>query len=212
MKFLRLNVNDNYNNNMGGCDIADQLHNCYHFDHWMRKCKWWWSFFFWAIGVLLVNTFVAYKASMHQKGKVPMSHYQFRKAIALAWIDPAMYWPNRMKRRDGGENSTNNSTTTGTTTGTTANSTMGRSTSTESRGNVTLRSRTASEWMASSTSIGEYCSHKKKAAEVNDNSLCPRTGTYKNRLSISQGGHTLQQSDAKRPQCALHLWSNKTKV
>ena len=22
----------------------------------------------------------------------------------------------------------------------------------------------------------------------------------------------LQQSDAKRPQCALHLWSNKTKV
>ena len=134
------------------------------------------------------------------------------KSIALAWIDPATYWPNRMKRRHGGENSTNNSTTTGTTTGTTANLTMGRSTFTESRGNVTSRSRKASEWMASSTSIGEYCSHKKKAAKVNDNSLCPRTGTYKNRLGISQGSHMPQQSDAKRPQCALHLWSNKTKV
>ena len=91
-----------------------------------------------------------------------MSHYPFQKAIALAWIDPATYWPNRMKRRNGGENSTNNSTTTGTTTGTTANSTMGRSTSTESQGNVTSRSWKASEWMASSTSIGEYYSYKKK--------------------------------------------------
>ena len=25
-----------------------------------------------------------------------MSHYQFRKAIALAWIDAATYWPNRV--------------------------------------------------------------------------------------------------------------------
>ena len=70
-------VNDDYNNDMGGCNIADQLCNYYHFDHWMRKHKWWWSFFFWAIGVLLVNTYVAYKTFMHQKGKVPMSHYQF---------------------------------------------------------------------------------------------------------------------------------------
>ena len=132
MKFLHLNVNDNYNNDMGGCDIADQLRNYYRFDQWMRKCKWLWSFFFWAIGVLLVNTYVAYKTFMHQKENVPMSHYQFRKVIALAWIVPATYWPNRMKRRNGGENSTNNSTTTGTTTETTANSTMGRSTSTES--------------------------------------------------------------------------------
>ena len=64
MKFLRLNVNNDYNNDMGGCDIADQLRNYYCFDHWMRKRKWWWSFFFWAIGVLLVNTYVAYKTFM----------------------------------------------------------------------------------------------------------------------------------------------------
>ena len=96
------------------------------------------------------------------KRKGPMSHYQFRKAIALAWIDLAMYWPNRMKRRNGGENSTNNSTTTGTTTGTTANSTMGRSTSTESRGIAASRSLKASEWMASSTSIVNIAHTRRK--------------------------------------------------
>ena len=33
MKFLCLNVNNDYNNDMGGCDIADQLCNYYRFDH-----------------------------------------------------------------------------------------------------------------------------------------------------------------------------------
>ena len=58
MKFLCLNINDDYNHDMGGCDIVDQLRNYYRFDHWMRKRKWWWSFFFWATGVLLVNTYL----------------------------------------------------------------------------------------------------------------------------------------------------------
>ena len=31
-------------------------------------------------------------------GKQPMSHYNFCKAIALAWIDPTTYWPDRMKK------------------------------------------------------------------------------------------------------------------
>ena len=100
MKFLRLNINDDYNHDMGGCDIADQLHNYYRFDHWMRKRKWWWSFFFWAIGVLLVNTYVTYKTCMLSKGKIPMTHNKFREAIALAWIDPKTHWPNRMKTRN----------------------------------------------------------------------------------------------------------------
>ena len=91
LKFLHLNINHDYNHDMGGVDIADQLWNYYQFDHWMRKCKWWWSIFFWPLGVLLVNTYVAYKTYMVSIGKQPMSHYNFRKAIALAWIDPAMY-------------------------------------------------------------------------------------------------------------------------
>ena len=98
LKFLHLNINNDYNHDMGGVDIADQLQNYYRFDHWMRKCKWWWSIFFWALGVLLVNTYVAYKTDMVSIGKQPMSHYNFRKAITLAWIDPTTYWPDRMKK------------------------------------------------------------------------------------------------------------------
>ena len=33
MKSLRLSINDDYNHNMRGCDIADQLRNYYLFDH-----------------------------------------------------------------------------------------------------------------------------------------------------------------------------------
>ena len=35
LKFLQLNINDDYDNDMGGFDIADQLQNYYRFDHWM---------------------------------------------------------------------------------------------------------------------------------------------------------------------------------
>ena len=44
--------------------------------------------FFWGHGTLLVNTYVAYKRHMEMEGEVPMSHYDFRKAIVLAKVDP----------------------------------------------------------------------------------------------------------------------------
>ena len=97
MKFLCLNINDDYNHDTGGCDIVDQLRNYYRFDHWMRKRKWWWSFFFWATGVLLVNTYISYKTYMISKGMQPMTHYEFLKAIAHAWLDPSKHWHNRLK-------------------------------------------------------------------------------------------------------------------
>ena len=67
MMFLWLSINNDYNYRMGGVDIVDQLRNYYHFDHWMHKRKWWWSVFFWAIGVLLVNCYVPYKNFMEPK-------------------------------------------------------------------------------------------------------------------------------------------------
>ena len=74
MKFLRLNINDDYNHDMGHVDMSDQLRNYYRFDHWMRKRKWWWSLFFWAKGVLLVNAYVCYREFMKAENLKPMSH------------------------------------------------------------------------------------------------------------------------------------------
>ena len=99
VKLLCLNINDNYNHDMGNVDMADQLRNYYRFDHWMRKPKWWWSLFFWAFSVLLVNAYVCYHHYTISIGKCPMSHYDFCKSIALAWLDPKLYGKNWMVKR-----------------------------------------------------------------------------------------------------------------
>ena len=90
MNFLRLNVNNDYNNDMNAVDIADQLRNNYRFDHWLRNFKWWWSIFMWAFGVLIVNSYVVYNSVCDATGllkKQRYSQYQFRLAIARMWID-----------------------------------------------------------------------------------------------------------------------------
>ena len=46
MKFLRMAYINDYNNEMGDVDIADQYCNVYRFDHWLQNRKWWWSIFF----------------------------------------------------------------------------------------------------------------------------------------------------------------------
>jgi hypothetical protein len=43
---LRLNINDNYNKEMGHVNVSDQLQNYYWFDHYMRQQKRWWSIAF----------------------------------------------------------------------------------------------------------------------------------------------------------------------
>ena len=35
--FLRLNINDEYNNNINNDDISNQLCNQYRIDHWMKN-------------------------------------------------------------------------------------------------------------------------------------------------------------------------------
>jgi hypothetical protein len=61
MDSLCLNVIDEYNKNMNGTDIADQLRGVYRPDHWMRHRKWWWAYFMWAIGVAGVNGYKIYE-------------------------------------------------------------------------------------------------------------------------------------------------------
>lgn len=99
--FLRLNINTDYNFEMHHVDRADQLREHYRFDRWMRKRKWWWSVLFWGMGVLMVNAYVCYLRYhlMNTKKKKSdlLSHYEFRRQIALAWIDPEKYYPNKIK-------------------------------------------------------------------------------------------------------------------
>ena len=55
MKFLRLNVNDDYNYGMVSADIAEQIRWSYRFDHWLQNYKWWRAIFWWGFQVLMVN-------------------------------------------------------------------------------------------------------------------------------------------------------------
>ena len=92
IRFLRLNVIHKYNHTMGHVDVADQLRGSYRMDINIRNRKWWWAIMFWAFGTLLTNAYVVYIKVNVAEGvdkKQLLSHYQFRKDIALNWIDPA---------------------------------------------------------------------------------------------------------------------------
>ena len=91
LKFLRLNVTEEYNFGMGHVDMADQLRNHYRFDHWLRNYKWWHSLFWWGFQVMLVNSYIVYCCVIEQAGGKPITHYEYHKACALAWIDPENY-------------------------------------------------------------------------------------------------------------------------
>ena len=85
--FYRLNLANMYNNKMGRVDVGDQLRSYYRFDHWMRKRKWWWSFWMWAMGMLLTNSYVLYKkyCEIHRL-KLEYTHYEFVCNVAKAWL------------------------------------------------------------------------------------------------------------------------------
>ena len=90
--YHRLNVIDDYNNNMNNADIADQLRGTYRWDTFMRKRKWWWSIMFWCLEMLQTNAYVCYKKYMEMHHLEAISHYAFNKKIALAWLDPHNNW------------------------------------------------------------------------------------------------------------------------
>jgi hypothetical protein len=95
MKYLRLNVIDDYNNNMNSTDIADQLRGSYRPDRWMRQRKWWWAFFIWAIGVAGVNAYKIYEVMYDEEEvkKTPglpprWTHARFLEELVYDFIFP----------------------------------------------------------------------------------------------------------------------------
>jgi hypothetical protein len=95
MKYLRLNVIDDYNNNMNSTDIADQLRGSYRPDRWMRQRKWWWAFFIWAIGVAGVNAYKIYKVIYDKENAKKMpglpprwTHARFLEELIYDFIFP----------------------------------------------------------------------------------------------------------------------------
>ena len=98
--FFRLNLVDEYNYGMGNVDQADQLRLQYRIHYWLRNRKWWWAHFFWIFELSLTNAFVLYRMfhDIHEI-KLPLTHYEFIKAVALAWIDQDTYWPVQTARR-----------------------------------------------------------------------------------------------------------------
>ena len=76
---------------MGDVDIADQLRVFYRMDHWLRNVKWWWSILFWALGVILTNSFIIYKKICEEEGIEPKyNHYEFLKEVGMYWLNPQL--------------------------------------------------------------------------------------------------------------------------
>ena len=58
LRFLRMNTINEYNNTMGGVDLADQLRGTYCIYKVVLNIKWWWYILFWLIGVMITNAYV----------------------------------------------------------------------------------------------------------------------------------------------------------
>ena len=119
----------------------------------------------WPFGVLLVNAYVSYKTYMISKGNRQMSNYEFWKQIAPGWIDPTTYWKDQMEN-----NLQKKPPTTW-------------SMETESRPS---RKRSQSVSVLSAQSIVGV---KKRAIHINNNTLCPSTGSLRHWLSVHSGAH-----------------------
>lgn len=190
MTYHRLNVIDEYNYNMNNVDIADQLRGSYRFDHWMRKRKWWWSMFFWCYQMLLTNCFIVYKKYMIMHRQKPMTHYEFQKAIALAWIDSKHYWPNLNKKRKLPLEFDLIS----------KSSSLSKSLSTKHDMATTRRSLRMHT---------EASKQRMKSIRVTDESLAPDGAL---RIRLQRGEHwPVMNEEKKEPRCQLHYWATDLK-
>jgi hypothetical protein len=69
---------DDYNQNMGGVDLANQFREAY--ETHKPSLRNWWPLFYWLIDVACVNSYILYR--LHTTEKHPLSHLQFRQELA----------------------------------------------------------------------------------------------------------------------------------
>lgn len=190
LKFLRLNVNDDYNNDMGHTDIADQLRNNYKFDHWFRNFKWWWSIFMWGFGVLLVNAYITYKKVLIEAGheRYILSQYDFRRLVALEWVSSREVSINQRKR----ENQMNAARI----------EAIQKRHLPEESGDSGGRKKRRTNTPQSAESAG---SGKQRAPKLTDLTI---QSTYAKRLNMFvEEGHFPVEKPGQRMKCALHKWA-----
>ena len=185
--FYRLNVIEYYNYNMGSVDLADQLWNHYRYDtacH--RNRKWWWSIWWWAFQGLLTNSYIVYSLyhRLHDSKKI-ISHYDYIKAIALAWIEPALHRPKPPLQ--GGIIQT----------------------TTRKRTRYNSDTSTISPISYSDSQTASF--DQKHNVRVTESNLHPNTGKLSCRLRTDIQ-HIPVASKSKRARCQLHRWASGKEV
>ena len=70
----------NYNANMGGVDLNDQLLTYYPIGR--KSYKWWWCCFWYLLELSILNAFLLYQSMPRPRGSKPMEHFQFHLSIA----------------------------------------------------------------------------------------------------------------------------------
>jgi hypothetical protein len=68
---------DDYNHNIGGVNIANQLREAYKTHRATRRN--WWPLFYWLIDVVVINSYRLYQ--VHVGNKSPLTHLKFRTAL-----------------------------------------------------------------------------------------------------------------------------------
>ncbi len=96
MNIETLNVARDYNFNMNGVDIADQLRGNYSTK--LRSRKWWHVFFWWALDTSICNAYTMYV----EHSSEPMTHLKFREKLALQLLGeehPSNTPPSKGRKR-----------------------------------------------------------------------------------------------------------------
>jgi len=193
IKFLRVNVNDDYNNKMNAVDVADQLRNQYRMDHWLRNRKWWWSVFMWSLGVLLTNAYVMY-CRVQEEGNVPkkdrLTHYDFLLSVARAWIDrdeTDIRVVRRLQEKKRKQRVLANQCA-------------------ATQPTTSPAPAKKSRIDAAQSALISPPKSSSKAPRVNDNSLDPHKGALRSRLNHLDNFHCPEEPTCKIPSCALHRW------